>query len=425
MKHTALLLLSFFMVICIDAQESFDAFFTPGSLRIDFIKAGNATETEVYLTGMKKEPFWGGPVKHLDAPPGYGEYMVVLTDKASSKVIYTIGFSNLFNEWQTTAEAHTTRRAYGQSVVMPFPKAPCTFELLCRNRENRFDTLLSHDIDPSDYFIVQEPPVECKVTRLYYHGDPPVKVDLAILAEGYTPEEMEKFRSDAKRLINKLLSVPPFNQYKDRFNVWLVESPSQQPGTDVPGEGIYVNTALGSSYYTFDLDRYLTTPEFITLRNYAANVPCDHIIVLINSDRYGGGGIYNHYSASTADHFLSPITFIHEFGHGFAGLGDEYYSSEVAYEEFYRKDVEPWEPNLTTLTDFDSKWKDMLAPGTPVPTPADSAYQNIVGVFEGGGYSATGVYRPFIDCVMKSNMSGRFCPVCRRAIVRMIKYFTE
>ena len=188
-------------------------------------------------------------------------------------------------------------------------------------------------------------------------------------------------------------------------------------------EKIYVNTALNSSFYTFDIDRYLTTRDIKSVNDYAAVVPHDNIIVLINSTRYGGGGVYNYYSGTTSGHQLSPKVFIHEFGHGFAGLADEYYSSAVAYDEFYPLNVEPWEPNITTMVNFESKWKKMIAKDTPVPTPAEEKYINVTGVFEGGGYSAKGIFRPETDCRMKSNGPKGFCSVCRNAIKEMIEFY--
>jgi len=172
---------------------------------------------------------------------------------------------------------------------------------------------------------------------------------------------MEKFRADVKKMVDYLFAEVPFSEYKDRFNIWAVEAISQDSGTDVPGENIYVNTALNSSFYTFDIDRYLTTQDIKAVNDYAATVPHDYIIVLINSSRYGGGGVYNYYTGTTTGNQLSPKVFIHEFGHGFAGLADEYYTSTVAYDEFYPLNVEPWEPNITTMVNFGSKWKEMIA----------------------------------------------------------------
>ena len=250
-------------------------------------------------------------------------------------------------------------------------------------------------------------------------------VDLAFIAEGYKADEMGKFRDDVKRMADRLFAEAPFNDYKDKFNIWAVEAISQDSGTDVPGEGIYANTALNSTFYTFDLERYLTTQDIKSVNDYSAVVPHDNIIVLINTTRYGGGGVYNYYSGTSAGHPLSPKVFVHEFGHGFVGLADEYYTSEVAYEEFYPLDVEPWEPNITTLVNFDSKWKKMIDKVTPLPTPPEEKYENVTGLFEGGGYSAKGIFRPQIECRMMSNSSKGFCSVCRKAIIEMIGFYTR
>jgi hypothetical protein len=106
-------------------------------------------------------------------------------------------------------------------------------------------------------------------------------------------------------------------------------------------------------------------------------------------------------------------------------LADEYYTSDVAYQDFYSLDVEPLDPNLTTLVDFDSKWKDMVENGTPIPTANTEKYEDVLGAFEGGGYVEKGIYRPKQDCTMKSIVVDNFCPVCKRAIVQMIDFYTE
>ncbi len=231
---------------------------------------------------------------------------------------------------------------------------------------------------------------------------------------------MEKFVSDAGRMANALLAEEPYKSYKSAINLWAVESVSQESGTDIPAEGIFVNTALNSSFSTFGLDRYLTTFDIGSIYDNAAGVPHDNIVVLINSERYGGGGMYNYYSCTTVDHNLSITVFLHELGHGFGGLGDEYYSSTVAYEEFYPLNVEPWEPNLTTMVDFGSKWKGLIKKGTPLPTPSTVEYKGLTGLFEGGGYMATGIFRPSFTCRMKDNDAGYFCEVCRLAIEKQI-----
>jgi hypothetical protein len=374
---------------------------------------------------MKEEPLFGGSRTQLKDPFNYGNFKYELYDSESNILIYSRGFCSLFQEWQTTAEAKLIERSFYEVATMPYPKAKSVLVLSMRERDCTFRKIYETEIDPSDYFIRKEKPVNAAFTKIYDGGDPATAVDLAFIAEGYRAEEMEKFRNDVKRMSDVLFTEPAFSEYKDRFNIWAVEAVSTDSGTDIPGERSYMNTALNSSFYTFDLDRYLTTQDIKSVNDYAALVPHDNIIVLINSSKYGGGGVYNYYSGTTVDHPLSPVVFVHELGHGFAGLADEYYSSEVAYEEFYPLNVEPWEPNITTLVDFNSKWKSMIPEGTPVPTPPEEKYSNATGLFEGGGYSAKGIYRPEFDCRMKSNNKKGFCSVCSEAVEKMIEFYIK
>lgn len=418
------LLLAFFLVLNLDAQVDFNNYFIEKSLRIDYYLSGNDSVTVVSLAQLKEELHWAGNQKHLIDPFNYGKYKIMVYDTKSDKLIYSKGFCTLFQEWQTTAEASELNRSYYQVNVIPFPKREVRFEIHMRDRRNRFSKLFEYSIDPDNYFILNEDPVQCKATKIHGDSDPDKSVDVAFIAEGYTNDEMDKFRADVKRMTKHLFTTPPFDEYKERFNIWAVEAVSEESGTDIPGENIYKKTALNSSYYTFNVARYLTTNDLRSIYDYAANVPYDQVYILINSERYGGGGIYNHYTACTSDNELTPEVLVHEFGHGFAGLADEYYSSAVAYEDFYPAGIEPWEPNITTLVNFDKKWNDMIDKGIPVPTPPDEIYVDKVGVFEGGGYMEKGVYRPYINCRMKSNEASGFCPVCQRAISRMIEYYT-
>lgn len=405
------------------AQISYAKYFTGQSLRIDYLLTGNASETILTLDQFKIEPFWGGPEANTVSPFGYGEFRIEVYDKETGELIFAKGFSTLFQEWQTTAEAKMMSRSYYQVNRIPFPRNAILLKIVKRETENTFTILLETNIDPGNYFILNEKPHSFPVEAILENGDPSQKVDLVFLPEGYTKEEMQDFRDDVVRLTESLFSFSPYKELKSSFNIRAVMAPSEESGTDNPGEGIYRNTIMNFSYYTFDIARYLTSKDVGSIRDIAGNVPYDHIVVLINTESYGGGGIFNHYSASTSDNYLSPIVMVHEMGHGFAGLGDEYYSSDVAYEEFYKLDEEPWEPNLTTLVDFSSKWESMLEKTTPVPTPNTPDYASSIGVFEGGGYVPKGVYRPYPDCIMKSNIPSGFCPVCQEAIRKMILYY--
>lgn len=414
-----------FFSVSVSAQEEFNKYFYNKVLRFDFMLAGNYQKTTVYPAGMREEPFWAGSLYNLIDPFGYGNFKYELFDSLTNKLIYSRGFCTLYQEWQTTAEAKIMERSFYEVATMPYPKNKARFVLSIRERDGSFSRLYETMIDPRDYFIRRENPVNVSTTRISGTGDPNFSVDIAFIAEGYTKNEMAKFRDDVKRMAEILLSEPPFNEYKERINIWAVEAVSDDSGTDIPGENIYGNTALNSSFYTFDLDRYLTTQDIKSVNDYAATVPHDNIVVLINSSRYGGGGVYNYYSGTTTDHPLSPKVFIHEFGHGFAGLADEYYTSDVAYEEFYPLNVEPWEPNITTLVNFDAKWKKLIAKDIPVPTPAEKKYENVTGLFEGGGYSAKGIFRPEMDCRMKSNGPKGYCSICRDAVRKMIEFYIK
>lgn len=424
MKRLLLIVLTCFPFLC-QAQNNFDKYFNDKVLRFDFMLAGNYEKTFVYPVEIKEEPFWAGSLENLADPSGYGNFRYDLIDSASNSVIYSRGFSTLFQEWQTTAEARATEKSFYEVATMPYPKSKARFVLSLRERNGSFSKLFEMNIDRDNYFIRKEKPRDVAVTRISYAGDPHHCVDFAFISEGYKADEMAKFREDVRKMAEVLFSEPPFSEYRNKINIWAVEAVSEDSGTDIPGEHIYENTALNSSFYTFNLDRYLTTQDIKAVNDYAAAAPHDHIIVLINSTRYGGGGVYNYYTGTTVGHSLSPKVFIHELGHGFAGLADEYYSSAVAYDNFYPLNVEPWEPNITTMVNFDSKWKNLISKGTPMPTPSEEKYQNVVGLFEGGGYSAKGIFRPETDCRMKSNSPKGYCTVCREAVKRMIEFYTK
>jgi hypothetical protein len=423
--RTIILFILFSCPITGAAQNSFEKYFTNKVLRFDFMLAGNSHKTVVYPVAIKEEPFWAGSNTNLIEPFNFGNFKYEVFDESGNNLIYSKGFCTLYQEWQTTSEAKIMERSFYEVATMPFPKNKVRFVLSMRERNGSFSKLYETKIDPTDYFIRRENPINVGITKIIDGGDPHTSVDLAFIAEGYKADEMGKFREDVKKMTDILFSEAPFSDYKNKFNIWAVESISQDSGTDIPGEKIYVNTVLNSSFYTFDLDRYLTTQDIKSVNDYAAAVPHDNIIILINSTKYGGGGVYNYYSGTTTGHHISPIVFVHEFGHEFAGLADEYYSSQVAYDEFYPINVEPWEPNITTLVNFESKWKKMIGKETPVPTPVEEKYKESTGLFEGGGYSAKGIFRSEIECRMKSNSPKGFCTVCRNSIKDMIEFYTH
>ncbi len=407
------------------AQINYNTYFKNKSMRFDFLLGGNSEKVIVYPQQIKQEPYWSGPKTKLTDPFNYGSYRFRVFDLKSDSLIFSKGFSTLFQEWQTTAEAKTTNKTFYQAAIFPFPKRNIRLEIDARQWDGTFKTLYQTEVNTKDYFILREQPHKFETFDILKNGKPEKKVDLVILAEGYSDGEKDKFIDDAKRVTSYLFNAKPFNSEKKNFNIKAVFTPSAESGTDIPGEHIYTNTHFNSSFYTFDTPRYLTVSDMKTVYDAASVVSYDHIYVLVNTERYGGGGFYNFVSVCTSDNELTKEVFVHEFGHGFAGLGDEYYTSGVAYEDFYNLEVEPWEPNITTLINFDKKWKSMVKKTTPIPTPRKDKYAKTIGVYEGGGYMSKGIYSPYIDCRMKTNDAKGFCPVCEAAIRKVIQFYSE
>lgn len=403
------------------SQERFNDYFNEKAFRFDFLLTGNYLNSHIIPVQMKMEPFWAGSKLNLIDNLDYGTYRFEVFDVQSEKLIFRRGFCTLFQEWQTTADAKKAEKSYYQAIFFPYPKQKVKIKIENRNRNGKFDPLFETVVDPSDYFINQDTPEKSDIITVIKNGKPEDVIDIVFLAEGYEKSEKEKFSSDVERMCKYLFAASPFSENKNKFNVTAVWTPSDESGTDIPGEHIYRNTRFNSAFYTFNISRYLTTSDMKSIYDAAAAVPWDHLIVLVNSPRYGGGGFYNFLTVCTSDHEMTPKVLVHEFGHAFAGLADEYYNSDVAYQDYYNLSVEPWEPNITTLVDFSAKWKTMTGDSVPIPTPATAKYASVTGAFEGGGYMAKGIYRPNQDCLMKSNGPDGYCPVCKSAVQKIIQ----
>lgn len=407
------------------SQVSFEEYFENKTLRLDYFHTGDKDNDYYSIDELIEEPFWGGSKINLVDKFDYGRYRFKVFDEESNILIYSRGYSTLFNEWQTTEEAKHTVKTFSETIVFPYPKNPVRVEFYSLNKKNTPVKKFEYHVDPQNYFIKTERTDEYEKFDVLSSGDPSVNVDIVIIPEGYKESEMELFKNDCEKFAGYLFNSSPFRESKDKFNIYGILAPSIDSGTDIPAEDLWNNTLVNSTFYTFDLERYLMTSDNKTLRNVASNAPYDQIYILVNHGKYGGGSIYNHYSVCVNDNQFSEFVFVHEFGHGFASLADEYFTSDVAYQDFYSLDVEPLDPNLTTLVDFESKWKDLLDENTPIPTPATEEYRDVIGAFEGGGYVEKGVYRPKQDCSMKSIVIDGFCPVCKRALQEMIDFYSE
>lgn len=410
-----------------DDRIGFDEFFTEGALRVDIIHSGTQDEDVISIRQIVKEPVWGGPTDGGGANFDRGKYRFDVLDETTGKRIYTYGFGTLFGEWITTEEAASVRRAFEETLEMPLPKAPFELAVFERNDEGIMGKVLSVRIDPTFHQIGRSPLAAegSEIIDVVVSGDPSQKVDLVILGDGYAADDRAKFEADCGHFAETFFAVEPFKSRRDRFNIRAVFVPSRESGIDEPRKGIYRDTPFGMSFNTFDLPRYCMSQAVWAMHDAASAVPHDAILLMANTSRYGGGAIYNYYTAFISDNEYDDYVAVHEFGHGFAGLGDEYYTSAVAYNEFYPQGVEPWEPNITALLDPETlKWKSFVEPGTPLPTPADEpAYAGRVGAFEGAGYAAKGLYRPAKDCKMFSKGNRDFCPVCAQALVDVIDYY--
>jgi len=400
----------------------FNKYFKDASLRFDYIHSGTYNSEFISKKMFKLEPYWGGTKTKLISPFDYGKYKVVVIDSLSSKEIYSNGYSTLFMEWQNTKEAKNISRSFYESVIVPFPKNTVKIEIRSIDFNQKWKTIYSEYLNPNNnYFINRDKVPNYPVSQINGNMPSDKALDILIIPEGYTKDELEKFYVDAKRMTEFLLEVSPFKEYSESINVRVVLAPSVESGTDIPGAGIWKNTILNSNFYTFGSERYLTTTDIKSLRDICSTTYYDQIYVLVNTTKYGGGGIYNFYNLCTADNKYSKEVFTHEFGHGLAWLADEYYYDDEM-SEYYDKSIEPREANITTLIEFDKKWENKLAKNTPIPTEIDNNNPTKIGVYEGAGYTSKGVYRAYENCKMKSNSTNEFCKVCNKALVEIMEF---
>ena len=445
----------------------------PQTMRVDYYHTGNAREEHYSLDRVVLEPLpWAGnPARPID-DTNRGKYFFEVVDAVSGTVAFSRGFSSIYGEWETTGEAKDVDRTFSESLRFPAPDKPVRIIVRKRDARNAFRDVWTLKVDPADKFVTRgaESRDAGPVIKLHESGDPATKLDLLILGDGYTARERGKFERDARRLVTVLLATSPFKERQRDINIWGLSPASRQSGISRPSQHIFKQTPLGATYDAFDSERYVLTFENRAFRDLAANAPYDVVEILVNSATYGGGGIYGLYSTVAADSVWAPYIFVHEFGHHVAGLADEYYTSDVAYLPAADR-VEPWEPNVTALADPAAlKWKDLVTPGTPVPTPwpkedferytreiqqtrreiraanrpeaemdalfrdeekRDTALLNEgphagrVGAFEGANYEARGYYRPQADCIMFTRDNVPFCAICRRAIAEILDLLTR
>lgn len=411
------------------AAQNFGDSFENRTLRLDYIFAGNADTQMIALDELAAFDGWAGRRVNLGAIPVRGNGEVRVTDPRSGATLYRTSFSSLFQEWLVTDEARTIAKSFEATFLVPFPRHEVDVEITLRDNEGREQASLRHRVNPADK-LIRNLAGRTAVPHEYLlrSGDSDKCIDIAIMAEGYTADEMDTFLRDACTACDEIFRYEPFASLRERFNVVAVMAPSKQSDVSVPQDDAWRETAVNSNFMTFYSPRYLTTNSVHAIHDLLAGIPYEHLIILANTDTYGGGGIYNSYTLTTAHNPMFKPVVVHEFGHSFGALADEYFYDEPDHtENTYKLDFEPWEQNITSLVDFGSKWADMLDKRTPVPTePTDKRKRDYtVGVYEGGGYITKGMYRPAVVCRMRDNEATQFCPVCQRAIERIIRYNTE
>jgi len=470
----------FTLLVCVPAvAQRYDRFFTDATMRVDYYHTGTKGQEAMALDKVYDEGSWPGSKTVLIDTLNLGDYMVRVYDVLTNSLIFSHGFSSMFNEWQTTDEAvNGIVRTFHETVRFPFPKQRVMVTIARRDKfvaggeKLTFREVFSTTINPNDPTEVNREKRKSPFATfdILNNGPAETSVDLLILGDGYTKLEMEKFRKDARFFADALLKTSPFKEHKKSFNVRAIEVISEESGIDKPDKNIWKKSALNTMYNTFGSARYVLIEDNKTLRDIAGSVPYDYVTVLINDDRYGGGGIYNQYTTAytkndvPGQEWQMEYVYVHEFGHCFGGLGDEYYTSQVSYTEFYPKGIEPWEPNITAKKlKADLKWKSLVDESTPIPTPWDKSefdslealrgkldrlapdyyqkreplikkvtqllkstkYAGRVGTFEGASYVSKGLYRPAADCRMFTLSLADFDPVCSAAIENVIVTHTR
>jgi hypothetical protein len=453
-----------------NGNVSFDNYFLDKTMRLDYFHSGLATEEHFAKDRVVSDGIWSGSKKSLIDEIKLGLYFFEVIDKESKVLLYSRGFASVFGEWQTIPEASESWGTFHESVRLPWPKNAVTVILKKRDAMNNFSTVWTTDIDPSSRQVNPADLIHTnKIDIISEKGPADQKVDIVILGDGYTKDEMVKFRKDAARLSGYLSNAEPFKSRSNDFNIRAIETPGESSGVNKPHHGVYRRTPLTVHYSSFDSERYALTYDNRTVRDVASQVPYDLMVIMVNERTYGGGGIYNLYTTVSADNKFAEYVMIHEMGHHMAGLADEYYTSSVSYEVPEVK-VEPWESNITALFDkANLKWKDLIEEGTPLPTPwnkdefdiagyaiqkerdslrkamvpetvmedlftrqmnqenvyfSNEKYKDKVGAFEGAGYLANGLYRPQIDCIMYTRHLV-FCKVCGRSIEKVIDQYVK
>lgn len=421
MKRFVLLTLLLFVNFL--SAQNFNEFFEDKTLRLDYIFAGNFEKQHTFLDEIIQYENWYGRKVNLNKVLLEGNGQIRVKDAKSKHIIYKQSFSTLFHEWLTLEEAKNENKSFENTFLVPFPKNEVFVEVVTFDKNRKDVILLNHKVNPKDILIKKLPKSSNEKVKVIQKAKTENPIYVAIVAEGFTKEEMPLFISKAKDVAEELFKHKAFANHEEVFTIVAIETVSQESGVSNPHTNHWKNSILQSNFGTFYSERYLTTSRIKNLHNQLAGTPYDHIIILANTDIYGGGGIFNAYTLTTSNHIKFAPVVVHEFGHSFAGLADEYFYVVDVFENTGTNQIEPWEQNITSLANFDLKWKNMLQKETPIPTETKDLDKYRIGVYE--GLEGNGLYIPSHDCRMKTNEATDFCPVCERAIEQLIEFYTK
>jgi hypothetical protein len=426
-------------------ETSSDARTLPAAgLRVDLNHTVRDGEERFALVRLAREA--APPSRYGDAPD-WGDYRLTLVDAGTNGVLSTTGFdSNI----AAIADAASTTLC----VRCTLPASAFTLNVEKRRPGGVFQNVLSSGVDP--WRVGEAQALAARIDAIVQNGAPSDKVDLAIVGDGYTEDEHAKFDADAKRAAAYLFSVEPFRSRSHDFNVNTVFVESAQSGVTDSHLGERRESAFGCAYGSGAGERTLSVGDETKLRDAAAALAYDVLLVAVNSRRYGGSAYFGGPAVVAMDSAAARYLVLHELGHALAGLAEEYY---IPYGDgpTYRGNVEPWQPNVTTALET-RKW------ATPQSIPSrwnktqyeryfanyvrrysalraggasESAIEKLmreaagrqavllgreraVGLYEGAAGYSKGVYRAETDCIMFSLQTQYYCAACTAALGRAI-----
>ena len=354
-------------------EGGFDAYFIDKTMRVDYFHSGGLGSEILSLDQVVSDGAWAGSRTRLVDDLNLGKYLFEVIERRTNRVIYSRGFASIYGEWETTPESraglsHVSRVAAVSLAETPGPgraeQAGPRQQLPRDLVDGRRPGLAFRQPDRSG------PDGRCVAAPREWPAlgkGRPARDRRGVHRGGGL--QVSRRRAAAGRCAVRGGAVQePAVGFQRLGSGLAIRGVGRQP----PRAAQFRRTPLSAEYNIFDSERYLLTYDNRALRDAASAAPYEFLEILVNEEQYGGGGIFNFQATAAADTGFAEYVFVHEFGHHFAGLADEYYTSDVAYETGAAHHPEPWEANVTALHDpMTLKWGDLVEADTPLPTPWD------------------------------------------------------